>query len=181
MLNQILKKMIVVLLGYMGSGKSTIGRLLASELGWEFQDLDTLIEQKENKSIPEIFQERGAIYFRKIEAEVLRSASIAEINTVLALGGGAPCYAGNMEFLNTKEKVVTIYLQLSIPNLVARLKTEKDQRPLIANCADEDLPEFIGKHLFERNPFYQQASITLNCNDKSPQTIVDEIQELLKL
>ncbi|MCW5517310.1 shikimate kinase [Muriicola sp. Z0-33] len=168
----------IVLIGYMGSGKSTIGKLLAEKLELDFNDLDNYIENKSGTTIPDIFKEKGEIYFRKIEHEYLNEILENESRLVLATGGGTPCYSGNMHAMLERSNAV-IYLKMSIPRLIDRLSKEKDERPLIAHLEDKELPEFIGKHLFERSPFYAMAEHTILCDDKRPAEIVSEIQRLL--
>src|SRR5436190_1389040 len=108
----------IVLLGYMGSGKSTIARLLSESLGISYLDLDEIIEKKTNQSIKEIFETKGEIYFRKIEHEIFRNLIIEKDSKemILSLGGGTPCYANNHEFLNG-EGIISIYLKASIDTL----------------------------------------------------------------
>lgn len=168
----------IVLVGYMASGKSTVGRLLARQLGVEFVDLDDYIEQHQKKSIKNIFSEKGEIFFRKLEHQMLAEVLEIEKSIILSTGGGTPCYGTNMAtILNQSDH--SIYLNLSIPNLVERISKEKDDRPLVKNIVDEELPEFIGKHLFERRPYYLQAKHILDCNDLDAETVVARIKELL--
>jgi shikimate kinase len=151
--------MIVVLLGYMGCGKSTVGQILAENLGFNFIDLDAYIEQKQQASISEIFNSKGEIFFRKIESEAVKQLCEQSDSLVLALGGGTPCYSDTMQFLVNHPNVKTVSLNLSIKNLSERLIHEKAKRPLIANLSNENIPEFIAKHLFERSYYYNQAEI----------------------
>lgn len=170
--------MVIVLLGYMGSGKSTIGRQLAKDLNLKFYDLDSLIETEEKTSIPELFNSKGELYFRKLESQVLAN-TLADMNdVVLALGGGTPCYANNLELLQ-KEGLTSVYLKLTVTELVARLFKEKNNRPLIRDVEDEQMAEFIGKHLFERQLFYNQADVVIDCKNKSVKEVVEEIRKLL--
>lgn len=168
----------IVLIGYMGSGKSTIGKLLAKKLQLDFNDLDSHIENKSDSTIPEIFKEKGELYFRKIEHNYLNEILEKEPRLVLATGGGTPCYSGNMQSMLEGSDAV-IYLKMSIGKLIERLFKEKDQRPLIAHLENEELPEFIGKHLFERSHYYAMAKHTVLCDAKSPDEIVSEIEQLL--
>ncbi|MDO9260917.1 MAG: shikimate kinase [Flavobacteriaceae bacterium] len=163
----------IVLVGYMGSGKSSVGVLLAHQLKISFIDLDHYIEQKEQLTVAEIFKSKGEIYFRKKETHYLQEILEFDQDLVLALGGGTPCYGNNMDLL--KKYSTTIYLKSAIHSLVHRLIVEKQQRPLIAHLNDEDLPEFIGKHLFERVQFYQQSEITVVTDGKEIATIAHEI------
>ena len=168
--------MIIVLMGYMGSGKSTIGRQLAEVLNYRFVDLDDYIVEKEETTINEIFQKRGEIYFRKIEASYLKEVLTNSDDIILALGGGTPCYGTNLELLLQNERVKSLYLKLSIPNLVERLFKERDTRPLISHLeTKEDLMEFIGKHIFERVQFYDKAEFTIACDNKSEKEITEAI------
>lgn len=165
----------IVLLGYMGSGKSTIGKLLAKNRGLQFLDLDDCIEEGEGMGIPELFKSKGELYFRKREFHYLEEVLNEKDNFVLSTGGGTPCYGKNIEtILEATENVV--YLKVSIPGLVARLSKEKSERPLIKDIPDEELPEFIGKHLFERNAFYNRAHRTVVCDNKTPEEIALEIE-----
>lgn len=171
--------MVIVLIGYMGSGKSTLGKVLSERINAEFLDLDNVIEEEVGLSIAKIFEEKGAIYFRKVESESLKHTITAKDNKVLALGGGTPCYSNNMQLIKKASGVVSFYLKLSISSLTKRLMVEKEHRPLIKSINDSELPEFIGKHLFERNPFYQEADYTIDCDNKTTIAIVAEIQEYL--
>ena len=166
----------IVLLGYMASGKSTVGKQLASRLNLPFLDLDTVIEARTEQTIPELFEKKGEIFFRKEEHYALKSVLEEEEGFVLALGGGTPCYGNNMDMV-LKMAEQSVYLQLSINALVERLFHEKSSRPLVQHLQEEDLPEFIGKHLFERRPYYMQATHTIVCDGKSVEEIVEEIQE----
>ena len=169
--------MVVVLLGYMASGKSTIGRILAKNLNYTFIDLDDYIEEKEKNTISDIFKFNGEIYFRKVETDYLKEVIEQNNNVVLSLGGGTPCYSNNINVLLNNENVTTFYLKATVATLVGRLENEKTTRPLIAHLAtQEDLMEFVGKHLFERSSYYNQANITITLDGK---LIEDTIQEIL--
>lgn len=168
------------LMGYMGAGKSTIGKNLAAFLGIEFYDLDTEIERQENMPVPELFRKKGEIYFRKKEKQVLENFLNLKDNLVLGLGGGTPCYGENSKLIEEAKDVVSIYLKAN-PNFLAdRLFDEKETRPLIAhlNTFDE-LQDFVRKHLFERTFYYAQADKIIDIENKSPETIVREIQKAL--
>ncbi len=168
----------IVLVGYMGSGKSTVGRQLAADLDFNFVDLDAYIEASLKMKITQIFAEKGELFFRKEEHRLLKELLQSEDNLVLSTGGGAPCYSGNMDTMLVLTNFV-FYLKVSIPELVARLSKEKEHRPLIRHLEEGDLPEFIGKHLFERNIFYQKAIYTISCDQKAVRTIVEEIKGFL--
>lgn len=162
----------------MGSGKTTVGQALAEKLSLPFFDLDNFIETNEEKTITELFETEGQISFRTKENKYLKELLNTEDNFVLATGGGAPCYSGNMRTIVDATTNV-FYLSMSIPELVARLAPEKAKRPLIAHLNEEEMPEFLGKHLFERSHFYQQAHHTIACDGKSSEEIAAEIGTLL--
>lgn len=167
----------ISLLGYMGSGKTTVGEKLAEALQLEFIDLDQKIETNQNKSIVKIFTELGQIKFRKIEKQSLTEILERSNNFVLATGGGTPAYYNNIEQLN--QHTDSIYLRTPIPELLQRLSQEKTNRPLLAHLNEEQLSEFVAKHLFERREFYEKAKNTVDTKNKSIQEITDEIIRLL--
>lgn len=162
-----------VLLGYMGSGKSTVAKVLASKLHLPCIDLDDYIVEKEQMSINQIFQTQGEIYFRQIENKYLDEILHLDSELVISVGGGTPCYANNMVLINKMS--VSVYLKGSIPIICRRLRNEKEQRPLIADLNDEQLTEFVAKHLFERRNYYEKANKTIVIDHKS----VDELTETL--
>lgn len=167
-----------MLVGYMGSGKTTIGKILAKDLNIKFLDLDDYIEEVESKSIKTIFKEKGEIYFRKLEFQYLEEVLALEDDLVLSTGGGTPCYGNNMKTILAASNNV-FYINVGIGELVARLQRQKDSRPLIKNIDLEELPEFIGKHLFERSFYYNQAFHTVTANQKSPEALSAEIKKAL--
>ena len=167
----------IVLVGYMGSGKTKIGQLLAENLDLPFRDLDFLIESELQKSVMEIFSDEGEVFFRKKEHEVFKKMIQDDSSYVLSTGGGTPCYANNHLYLQN-EGVSSVYLKASIPVLVARLKNEIANRPLLHNLNDEETFEYIAKHLFDRNYYYSQCKYTISVDDKSPEEIVEEIKRL---
>lgn len=165
--------MIISLLGYMGSGKSHISKIISQKINFKLFDLDEAIEKAENCPVGEIFQKRGELYFRKREKEILENILKNEDSAVLSLGGGTPVYYDNMATVNAHSK--SFFLRTGIPTLSERLLKEKAQRPLIAHLEDQDLPEFIAKHLFERNAYYQKAHYTVDTDGKTPEQIAEEI------
>ncbi len=171
--------MIISLIGYMGSGKSHISKILSDKLDFKLIDLDKEISKRNKSTIPEIFEKKGEIYFRKLEREILEEILASEENVVLSLGGGTPVYYNNMEIINHNSK--SVFLRASVGTLTGRLSKQKEKRPLIANIDDENLAEFIAKHLFERNPFYSKAQYQVNTDQRSPEDIVNEIAEKLYL
>lgn len=165
--------MIISLVGYMGSGKSHISKLLSSKLHYKLLDLDKEISLRLNKSIPEIFQKDGEIYFRKKEKEILEDILQEKENSILSVGGGTPTFYKNMDAIN--EKSTSFFLRTSVNTLSERILKNKEKRPLLARIPDEELPEFIAKHLFERNQFYQKANYIIETEGKSPEEILKEI------
>ena len=165
----------IVLMGYMGSGKSTIGKRISSDLGLVFIDLDTYIAKQEELSINEIFEEKGEIYFRRKEAFYLEEIITTQSNYVLSLGGGTPCYGANMDLIH-QSNAVSCYLKATIPTLVARLENGKLQRPLLAGLTNAQLLEYVGKHLFERAVFYEQANHKIDVNKPTIQAVIDQIR-----
>jgi shikimate kinase len=169
----------IILLGYMGSGKTTIGIQLARKLFLNFTDLDDFIEEKEQQSIKEIFKQKGEIYFRKIEHKYLKQFINENESYVLSLGGGTPCYAGNLDLILKDKKSLSFYLRGSIPTLFKRLSENKFKRPLISDLSDDQLTEYLAKHLFERSLFYDKATHKISIDNKEIQEIVTEIRILL--
>jgi shikimate kinase len=163
-------------MGYMATGKSTIGKIVGPKLGVPFMDLDRYIEEKEQRSIAEMFKTEGEIYFRKQEAYYLSELTRSKEGLVLSLGGGTPCYGTNMQDMINDERVTTIYLKASISTIVARLKNEQAKRPLIAHLkSDQDMEDFVAKHLFDRSPFYNQADIVINTDGKTVEEVCDDL------
>ena len=170
---------IVVLIGYMGSGKSVIGNLLAKQLHLPFVDSDDCLESKAQQSITQIFEEQGELGFRKMERNVLHELLTDNQDKVLSLGGGTPCYFDNMDVI-TQHTSKVVYLDTSIQVLVERLLKEKNDRPVIAHLdSKESLTEFVGKHLFERRPFYRKAPIIIAIQNQYPSEVVQQIDDSL--
>jgi shikimate kinase len=168
----------IILLGYMGCGKSTIANKLSKNIGIPFVDLDIKIEEKVNLSINVIFEKHGEIFFRKLEHEVFIELLNSPERLIIGLGGGTPCYANNHELLKA-DNVFSIYLKASIETLFSRLSANKSKRPLIANKSDEEMKEFIAMHLFERSFYYNQAQYKVNVDDKTIDQVVLEIVSIL--
>jgi len=168
----------IILVGYMGSGKSEIGKLLSKHTNISFCDLDDLIENQLSKSINQIFSEDGEVFFRKKEHEIFVAKMNSEESFILSLGGGTPCYANNHLLLQS-ENVNSIYLKASIPTLVERLKLNTSNRPLLKDLSEEELYEYIAKHLFDRSFYYNQCKHIITVDEKSPLEIVSEIEKML--
>ena len=158
----------------MGSGKSLISNKLISIKKIKKIDLDFEISKELGLSIPKIFEKRGELFFRKKEKEILERIFSLKEECILSLGGGTPCYYNNIEIIN--ENSISIYLRAKVDTLVKRLLEDKIHcRPLINRIPDEQLPEFIGQHLFERNHFYNQAKIIIDTDNLAAEEVVDEI------
>jgi len=172
--------MIVVLIGYMASGKSSLGKVLAEKLNYRFIDLDFFIETKEAASVKDIFKTKGEIYFRKQEMLYLNDILSSKEDIVLALGGGTPCYGNNMESIRNSPHIISIYLKASINTLVDRLKSAKSKRPIISHILEKsELSEFIAKHLFERSQYYDLAQYKISTDGKTVEEIIQELLEIL--
>lgn len=168
----------VVLIGYMGSGKSVVSKKIAQQIGFSVVELDEMIEEKCEMSIEALFATKGELFFRKQEHQLFLELLSDEKNMVISTGGGTPCYFNNHELLNV-ENVVSIYLKASIDTLYNRLLKGKQKRPLIANLDDNEIKEFIAKHLFDRSFYYNQATYKVTVDDKNIDEIVAEIENLL--
>jgi shikimate kinase len=150
------KKLYII--GFMGSGKTTTGKKIASLLGWTFTDLDKKIEEKEGKSIAEIFERFGESYFRTVESDVLNGLN-QQSCIVISTGGGTPCHGNNMDFM--LETGLTLYLKLTPEQLKSRLINSKGERPLLKNLDEEELLLFINKKLSERDIYYNRAEVII--------------------
>jgi shikimate kinase len=146
--------MIIFLIGFMGSGKSTTGKELAKRLGYGFVDTDKTITEEYGMSVNEIFDRFGEEVFRSNETRVLKSLATRK-NLVVSTGGGLPCHSDNMDFINRHG--ISIYLKASPDALRDRLKTRKKKRPLIRDLSDKELKIFIKKKLQDREPYYKMA------------------------
>jgi len=148
----------IFLIGFMGCGKTTLGKKLAKHLNYTFIDLDSYIEKTTNKTITEIFENKGEKKFRIVEKENLMEVCKKD-NLVIATGGGTPCFFDNMQKILDNGKA--IYLKMEIEDLLERLETEKSQRPLIENKSAKELENFIRNKLSEREYFYKKSNYIL--------------------
>ncbi len=171
----------VILIGYMGAGKTTIGKQLAKELGVTFYDLDWYIETRMRKRVPEIFAERGEEGFRTIERNMLHEVAEFE-NVVISCGGGTPCFFDNMEYLNQQGTVV--YLKCTPDVLFQHLKMGKGVRPLLAGKNDEELRAFITEQLAKREEYYLKANnvvdVTLLETPDKVAVTIDKIKNIIQ-
>jgi len=152
------KEQNIILIGFMGCGKSTLGKEFASKFNRTFVDMDEEIEKQEGIPVSDIFAQKGEAYFRELESSVLKSFQ-SKTNSVISTGGGTPCFNNNMEIINRLGK--SVYIKLNPETLVERLKEEKSKRPLIADLSESELLVFIQSKLDERKKYYLEANIVL--------------------
>lgn len=163
----------IYLIGFMGAGKTTLGKKLAHKLGYSFHDLDKIFEYKYKTSVDLFFGKYDEAAFRKIEHDLLLSTFTLE-NSVISTGGGTPCFHNNMNLIN--QNGISIYIKLSPEAIFNRLITAKKRRPLIANKSEEELMLFIKEKLREREAFYNMANYTIS----GISVKVDDIVEILR-
>ena len=172
----------IILVGYMGSGKTTVGKALSKEMGMMFYDLDWYIESRMRKTVSELFAERGEEAFRKIEYNMLHEVAEFE-DVIISCGGGTPCFFDNMDYLNQQGDVV--YLKATPETLYKHLLMAKIERPLLKDKTPDELIAYITEHLNEREPFYTKANhildVSLMDNYDKINISVTKLRELLKL
>lgn len=172
----------IFLIGYMGAGKTTLGKAFARHLGLTFIDLDWYIEERFHKTVRQIFAERSEEGFRELEKRMLHEVAEFE-DVVIATGGGTPCFFDNMEHMNQSGE--TVFLEVSQDVLFRRLKVAKQQRPLLAQKTDEELKTFINDALQKRLPHYTKAKHIFRADEledkKQIQLSVEALKEQLKL
>ena len=168
----------IFLTGFMGSGKSTIGKKLAKLYKVNFVDLDQYIEQKEKLSVQSLFENFGEEAFRKMEKKCLDEVLINEKNTVIALGGGTICFENNLG--NIKKNGLLIYIELPAVALAQRLEKSKVKRPLLKNYKGDELVSFVANKLDERKEYYHKAHIVVPGISLTPQFLQQKISEYKK-
>lgn len=166
----------IFLTGYMGAGKTTLGRDLSDFLGLSFIDLDVFIEERFHKTIRQIFAERGEEAFRELERRMLHEVAEFE-DIVVSTGGGTPCFFDNMSFMNSCGQ--TVYLRVSIDELAARLEMARQTRPVLQNRTGEALKAFIRESLESRLPFYEQARFIFDAETMDTHDDVRKLSERL--
>lgn len=167
------------LVGYAGSGKSSLGKRLQRALGLKFVDTDKLVEQSEGASVADIFYYQGEEYFRCAERDIVESLAVEGFEGVVATGGGLAVWRDNMERL--KQLGTTIYLRRSPEQILSRL-TEygRNKRPMFRGKSDEELLAFMHEQLGLREPFYERAELVIDCNKISDDEVVNRIIEYIK-
>ena len=151
----------IILIGYMGAGKTTIGHALAKTLGLPFYDLDWYIETRMHRSVKQLFDERGEDGFRRIEHNMLHEVAEFE-NVIISCGGGTPCFFDNIDYMNRQADVV--YLKANPDVLYEHLKMGRSVRPLLLGKSPDEVRQFIVEQLAKREPFYSKAHHTLDIN-----------------
>ena len=151
----------IIIIGYMGAGKTTLGKALSKELGIPFYDLDWYIESRMRRTVEQIFAENGEEGFRKIEYNMLHEVAEFE-DVIISCGGGTPCFFDNMDYLNQQGE--TIYLKATPEVLLGHLKMGKVVRPLLKGKSQEEMKTFIEEQLEKREPFYNKARHTIDIN-----------------
>jgi shikimate kinase len=168
----------LILIGYMGCGKSTISVELSKKLKITAVDLDQIIEKNQNLSVQKIFETKGELFFRKLENQLFTELIQSNEQLIISTGGGTPCYFNN-HLLLKNDGVISIYLKATIETLFSRLNNNLKNRPLLSNFDEIEAKEFIAKHLFERNFYYNLASKIINVDHLSVAEIVTEINTSL--
>ena len=151
----------IILIGYMGAGKTTVGKALAKELHMPFYDLDWYIESRMHKTVKAIFDERGEAGFRKIEHNMLHEVAEFE-DIIISCGGGTPCFFDNIDYMNRQGE--TVYLKATPEVLYGHLKIGKTIRPLLLNKTADEVQVFIREQLAQREPYYSKAKHVLDVN-----------------
>jgi shikimate kinase len=164
----------IFLIGFMGSGKTTVGKAIALQLGYSFMDMDRVIEEETGMTISRIFDEKGEDEFRRLEHELILKLSQLQ-NIVVSTGGGVPCFYDNMDIINRYG--ISIYLKMTPEDLLNRLKGSRFERPLIRDLSAEELEEYISKKLKEREPFYLKSKHTVDGTEPDIPGILDLISE----
>ena len=172
----------IILIGYMGAGKTTVGRALARDLGLPFYDLDWYIESRRHKTIPQLFEEMGEEGFRRIEQSLLHELAEFE-DVIISCGGGTPCFFDNIDYMNQQAQVV--YLKATPEVLYQHLQMARVESPLLKGKSPEELQQFVGEQLKQREVFYNKARYTLDVslmdNYEKISLTVSELKELVGL
>ncbi len=172
----------IFLTGYMGAGKTTLGKTLAKELNLSFVDLDWCIEERYHKTVGELFAEKGEEGFRQLERKMLHEVGEYE-NVIISTGGGTPCFFDNMEYMNSHGK--TVYLDVHPDILFRRLRVAQHQRPILRDKHEEELKLFIVEALNKRSCFYTQAAYRFEAHELEDRSQIQEsirrLREMLEI
>ena len=166
----------VFLIGYMGCGKSTVGKKLAAKLNLLFIDFDDYIESKTARNIPEIFESEGEEKFRTLEKKYLEEI-VQKENCVISLGGGTPCFNNNIELVN--KNGISVYIEMTAEALAKRLIKARRKRPLIQGMNEVDLKFFIEANLEKRAPHYSHAKYTVKSENQTAEEVAEQISTLV--
>lgn len=167
----------IFLIGYMGAGKTSVGKVLAKRIGLSFIDLDSYIENRYQRTVGQLFEEKGEDAFRQIERNLLHEVAAFE-DILISTGGGAPCFYDNIAFMN--QSGTSVYLKVSVEELLKRLEVCKHTRPLLKNKTKEELRLFITKTLEKRKACYMQASVIFDAEEMYSDADVEAIAEALE-
>lgn len=167
------------LIGYMGCGKSTLGRKIAKIAGYSFVDMDSKIEEREGATVADIFHYEGEEYFRRAERSLMEELVQSDENMVISTGGGAPVWRDNVEFMNSHG--ATFYLRRSARQIASRLSPHgRQKRPKLRGLNDEELVTFMTANMAEREPFYTKATYCIECEERSDAEIIEVILQQIK-
>ena len=170
--------MVFYIIGYMGAGKSSVGREVAKRTGLGFVDMDREVEKLHGMPVAAIFDRDGEKVFRKSEREVLEQLAGCDEDIVVSCGGGTPCQGDNMALMNETGK--TVYLKLSPEKLIKRLRPGQDKRPILKGMDSDRMLEFIRRMLPEREPHYMQASMIIDCDALSDDSICGYVADYVR-
>lgn len=166
----------IFLIGFMASGKTTLGGELASLLGCRFIDMDWYIETKSGLTIKQLFEAKGETYFRSVESESLREIISITDDLVVSTGGGTSCFYGNIDVMNSAG--LTVYLRMEVGTLLARLIESKVDRPLLWGKSKDELNDYIIRVLNERKRYYEKAQLIVDADNLTPTELAAVIRSM---
>jgi shikimate kinase len=167
--------MLIFIIGYMGAGKTTLGKQLAERLNYRFYDLDDMFEISTGYSIGSFFEKFGEAAFRQKEREILFN-HLDDVQTVIATGGGTPCYADNMAIMN--QKGMTVFIETGFETIMKRLAGKFHDRPMLKHIPHDQLPSFIREHMKSRLEYYSKAMIKVDGEDIDLKVIIDAVRSI---
>lgn len=166
------------LVGYMGCGKSSLGKKIAKAMGIRFIDTDAEVESREGATIADIFHYEGEEYFRKSERYIIEELAASDEDMVISTGGGVPLWEDNMEVMN--QSGVTLYLKRTAEQIASRLSPHgREKRPKLRGLNDEELVVFMRENMAQREPYYCKATLTIDCTPMSDTELVTMIKEYI--